>query len=138
MVTGWLMKEGFDDVAQLEGVIVTYGKDTEVKGEMWDGKCYVFDERISVPINRVEEHTIVGRDWFDGQPCERHANCARPECNRQIICSEENEHKYLRGCSHECRISPRNLYVREHDLSEEEVERRLAVIEKENREKQKA
>jgi UPF0176 protein len=125
--SGWLIKEGFEDVSQLHGGIVTYGKDPEVQGALWDGKCYVFDERISVPINR-KEHVIVGRDYFDGEPCERYVNCANPECNKQILCSEENEHKYLRGCSHECRVHPRNLYVKEHNLSKEEVEERLAKI----------
>ncbi|MBY7142313.1 rhodanese-related sulfurtransferase [Virgibacillus sp. NKC19-3] len=125
--SGWLVKEGFEDVAQLHGGIVTYGKDPQVQGELWDGRCYVFDERISVPINR-KEHVVVGTDYFDGQPCERYVNCADPDCNKQIICSEENEHKYIRGCTHECRVSPRNMYVKEHDLSEEEVEHRLKQI----------
>lgn len=125
--SGWLVKEGFEDVGQLHGGIATYGKDPEVQGELWDGKMYVFDERIAVDINR-KEHVIVGKDWFDGQPCERYINCADPDCNRQILCSEENEYKYLRGCSHKCRISDRNRYVEEHDLSTEEVINRLAAI----------
>ncbi|WP_449354481.1 oxygen-dependent tRNA uridine(34) hydroxylase TrhO [Virgibacillus natechei] len=125
--SGWLVKEGFEDVAQLHGGIVSYGKDPEVQGELWDGRCYVFDERISVPINQ-KEHVVVGVDYFDGQPSERYVNCANPDCNKQIICSEENEHKYIRGCSHACRVSPRNMYVKEHDLSEEEVQRRLELL----------
>ncbi len=129
--SGWLKKQGFEDVAQLHGGIVTYAKDEEVKGDLWDGKCYVFDERISVPINQIE-HNIVGRDYFDGTPCERYINCAEPDCNKQIICSEENEHKYLGGCTHECRVSPRNRYVIENKLSPEEVEERLQKIEKED------
>lgn len=125
--SGWLLKEGFEDVAQLHGGIHTYGTDPEVQGELWDGKMYVFDERISVPINR-KEHVIIGKDWFDGTPCERYVNCGDPKCNRQILTSQENEHKYLRGCSHECRISPENRYVKQHHLSREEVAERLAVI----------
>lgn len=126
--SGWLVKEGFEDVAQLNGGIVTYGKDPEVQGEMWDGRCYVFDSRISVPVNQ-KEHVIVGEDYFDGEPCERYVNCANPDCNKQIICSEENEHKYMRGCTPECRTSPKNLYVSEHGLSQEEMEYRLALLE---------
>ncbi|MDL4841077.1 oxygen-dependent tRNA uridine(34) hydroxylase TrhO [Aquibacillus rhizosphaerae] len=129
--SGWLVKEGFEDVGQLHGGIVTYGKDEEVQGQLWDGQLYVFDERIAVPVNR-KEHVIVGKDYFDGQPCERYVNCANPECNRQMLCSEENEHKYMRGCSHDCRVSPRNMYVEEHNLSEEEIETRLKRIELEN------
>lgn len=128
--TGWMMEEGFEDVAQLEGGIVTYGKDPEVQGELWDGMCYVFDERLTVPINQ-KEHVVVGVDYFDGEPCERYVNCAEPDCNRQILCSEENEHKYLRGCTDSCRRSSRNLYVKEHDLSAEEVNERLEALEKE-------
>ncbi|PLR79894.1 hypothetical protein CVD25_13265 [Bacillus canaveralius] len=127
--SGWLLKEGFEDVSQLHGGIVTYGKDPEVRGQLWDGQCYVFDERISVPVNRVE-HVVVGKDYFTNEPCERYVNCANPECNKQIICSEENEHFYMRGCSHECRVHPRNLYVKEHNLTEEEVNLKLAKINK--------
>lgn len=128
--SGWLVKEGFEDVSQLHGGIVTYGKDPETQGNLWDGQCYVFDERISVPVNHVE-HVIVGKDYFTGEPCERYVNCANPECNKQILCSEENEHKYLRGCTHECRVHPRNLYVKEHGLTPEQVEMRVKELEKE-------
>jgi UPF0176 protein len=128
--SGWLLKEGFEDVSQLEGGIVTYGKDPEVKGDLWDGQLYVFDERISVPVNQ-KEHVVVGKDYYTGEPCERYVNCANPACNRKILCSEENEHKHLRSCSHECRVHPRNRYVAQHGLSEDEVNERLAVIEKE-------
>lgn len=130
--SGWLLKEGHQDVSQLDGGIVTYGKDPEVQGKLWDGQCYVFDERISVPVNRVE-HVIVGKDYFTNEPCERYVNCANPECNKQIICSEENEYKYMRSCSHECRVDPRNLYVKEHEMTEEEISARLAEIDRENK-----
>jgi UPF0176 protein len=125
--SGWLLKEGFEDVAQLGGGIVTYGKDPEVQGELWDGQLYVFDERIGVPVNQ-KEHVVVGRDYFSGEPCERYVNCANPECNKKILSSEENEHKYLRSCSHECRTHPRNRYNAEYGLTEEEVAERLQKI----------
>ncbi|CAG9622670.1 oxygen-dependent tRNA uridine(34) hydroxylase TrhO [Sutcliffiella rhizosphaerae] len=128
--SGWLLEEGFEDVSQLDGGIVTYGKDPEVQGELWDGQCYVFDERISVPINQ-KETVVVGKDYFSGEPCERYVNCANPECNKKILTSEENEHKYLRSCTHVCRVHPRNRYIVEHDLTEEEVNRRMDVIQAE-------
>ncbi|MEV5038186.1 rhodanese-related sulfurtransferase [Peribacillus frigoritolerans] len=126
--SGWLVEEGFEDVSQLHGGIATYGKDPEVQGELWDGQMYVFDERIAVPINQ-KEHVIVGRDIYSGEPCERYVNCANPECNKKILCSEENEHKHMRSCTHECRVHPRNRYVVEHNLSDEEVAERLQLIE---------
>ena len=129
--SGWLVQKGFDDVHQLHGGIATYAKHPEVKGQLWDGKMYVFDERISVPINQVE-HIVVGKDYFDGTPCERYINCGNPFCNRQFISSEENEAKYLGGCSHECRVHPKNRYIERHNLTTEEVEARLNALEKAN------
>jgi UPF0176 protein len=122
--SGWLLKEGFEDVSQLKDGIATYGKDPETKGELWDGKMYVFDERISVEINQVDK-TVVGKEWFDGTPCERYINCSNPECNRQILVSEENEERYLGACSHECAAHEKNRYVQKHDISEVEKAKRL-------------
>lgn len=122
--SGWLLREGVKDVGQLHGGIATYGKDPNTQGEMWDGKMYVFDERISVDINDVDKQ-VVGRDWFDGTPCERYVNCANPDCNRQILASEENQAKHVGGCSYECAASQDNLYVKRHGISDEEWRARL-------------
>jgi len=125
--SGWLVREGFEDVGQLHGGIVSYGKDPVAKGQLWNGQCYVFDERLVVPINQVNP-TIVGKDHFTGEPCERYINCANPECNKQILSSEENEHKHLGGCTAECSEHPRNMYVARYGLSEEEVAERMKEI----------
>lgn len=85
----------------MHGGIATYGKDPETKGQYWDGKMYVFDERISVDVNQIDK-TVIGKEHFDGTPCERYINCANPECNKQILVSEENEEKYLGACSYDC------------------------------------
>ena len=45
--SGWLVREGFEDVGQLHGGIATYGKDPVVKGQLWDGQMYVFDEAFN-------------------------------------------------------------------------------------------
>lgn len=125
--SGWLLREGVENVAQLHGGIATYGKDPEVKGEMWDGKMYVFDDRISVEINQVDKQ-IIGKDWFDGTPCERYINCGNPSCNRQIITSEENEAKHLGGCCYDCAASETNRYIMRNGISKEERAARLAAI----------
>ncbi|HWL12560.1 MAG TPA: rhodanese-related sulfurtransferase [Ureibacillus sp.] len=123
--SGWLKREGIgEDVGQLHGGVATYGKDPVAKGQLWDGQMYVFDERLTVPINQVE-HVIVGRDHFDDTPCERYINCANPECNKQIISSEENELKHLGGCTFECSTHERNRYIVTHNLSEEFVQQQI-------------
>ena len=53
----------------MHGGIATYGKDPEVQGELWDGKMYVFDERIAVDVNHVKP-TIVGKTGL----MEHHVN----------------------------------------------------------------
>lgn len=125
--SGWMVREGFKDVGQLHGGIVTYGKSPDVQGELWDGSMYVFDERISVPINHVNP-TIIGQDYFDGTPCERYINCANPFCNEQIFASEKNEAKYVRGCSADCRAHERNRYVADNGLTRKEWQKRLEAI----------
>lgn len=125
--SGYLKEEGYEDVAQLDGGIVTYGYDPEVQGELWDGQLYVFDQRISVPVNRVEPK-VVGKDFFTGEPCERYVNCANPSCNKQMLMSEATEAKYLRACSDTCRRNTRNRYVTENLLSLSEVEHRLSLL----------
>ncbi|EIJ6033589.1 rhodanese-related sulfurtransferase, partial [Acinetobacter baumannii] len=122
--SGWLVKEGFENVGQLHGGIATYGKDPETKGLYWDGKMYVFDERFSVDVNQIDK-TVIGKEHFDGTPCERYINCANPECNKQILVSEENEEKYLGACSYDCAKHERNRYVARHHISNEEWQRRL-------------
>ena len=125
--SGWLLREGVKDVGQLHGGIATYGKDPEVQGELWDGKMYVFDDRISVEINSVDKQ-VIGKDWFDGTPCERYINCANPECNRQILASEENEAAHLGACCYDCAASENNRYVIKNNISAEERLARLAAI----------
>lgn len=100
-LSGFLMQEGFKEVYQLDGGIATYGKDPEVQGRLFDGKMYVFDERISVPVNQVEP-VVVGKCHHCGTPEDRYINCANDFCHKQhIVCSDCYE-EYNQFCSKEC------------------------------------
>lgn len=101
-LSGFLKQEGFTDVYQLEGGIVTYGKDPEVQGRLYDGKCYVFDERVSVPINRTEEDIVVGKCHHCGKSEDRYINCAYDYCHSQHICCTECEETHRSYCKQEC------------------------------------
>ncbi|MGJ8677707.1 MAG: rhodanese-related sulfurtransferase [Akkermansiaceae bacterium] len=100
--SGFLVREGFDNVHQLEGGIVEYGKDPEVCGENYDGECYVFDQRIRVPINSVNS-TVVSTCKHCGEKSVRYVNCGYAPCNAQHFCCETCEEKSLRFCTDECR-----------------------------------
>ena len=57
--SGWMVREGYKDVNNCTEELQLMVKDPEVQGELWDGKMYVFDERIAVDVNHVNP-TIVG------------------------------------------------------------------------------
>lgn len=108
MLTAYMLQEGFTDVYQLDGGIVSYGKDEETKGSLWDGKCYVFDERISVEINHTDDKRIVGRCIHCGTPTESYVDCANLECHSQHLSCEICEERTARSCSPECMEAPRH------------------------------
>ena len=101
-LSGFLIREGFKDVSQLDGGIATYGHDPEVRGRLFDGKMYVFDERITVQVNHTEEQTVVGKCLHCGAPSEKYINCAYDFCHNHHIVCEVCEEKYNGYCSTEC------------------------------------
>lgn len=100
-LSGFLKREGFKEVYQLDGGIATYGKDPDVRGRLFDGKMYVFDERISVPVNQVEP-VVVGKCHHCGKPEDRYINCANDICHKQHIVCQDCYEKYNQFCSNEC------------------------------------
>ncbi|MDP3561353.1 MAG: rhodanese-related sulfurtransferase [Legionellaceae bacterium] len=46
--TAYLKSLGFDDVYQLEGGVLNYIKTIPAEESLWEGSCFVFDERIAV------------------------------------------------------------------------------------------
>lgn len=99
--SGFLVQEGLENVNQLLGGIVEYGKDPEAQGENYDGECYVFDQRIGVPINHVNP-SVVSHCCHCGEKSARYINCAYPPCNAQHFCCESCEPTSKRFCSDEC------------------------------------
>ncbi|MGF7050787.1 putative sulfurtransferase [Paenibacillus sp. DS2015] len=97
-----LLDQGFKDVYQLDGGIVTYGKDPEVKGRLFDGKCYVFDDRISVTINQTEEDKMISTCKHCDEPSDRYINCTDNVCDKRHICCEKCEEVTKGFCSTEC------------------------------------
>lgn len=102
-LSGLIRQEGFEDVYQLEGGIVKYGKDPEVRGRDFDGLCYVFDERVGVPVNRTETASVISHCRYCGCEEPRYGNCRLPECNKQIFVCPECREEYGLFCSRECR-----------------------------------
>lgn len=104
-----LLKEGFKDVYQLHGGIIKYGK--EVGGKDFEGKCYVFDNRVAVDVNTVNP-VIVSTCYNCGKTTPKMINCANPECNEHFTQCDECGDKMLGCCSEACMEHPRR---REYD-----------------------
>lgn len=107
-LSGYLKSKGFKNVYQLNGGIVNYSQDPDVKGKLFEGKCYVFDERISIPVNFADEYTVTGKCLHCGTPTDRYVNCANLDCHKQHFECETCEEKWARSCSEDCMNAPRH------------------------------
>lgn len=84
--TAYLKEQGFDEVYHLEGGILKYLEDVPKEETMWEGECYVFDNRVTV------DHDLQ-RGHFD----QCHA------CRRPITEAEKQHSDYVPGVScHQC------------------------------------
>jgi UPF0176 protein len=46
--TAYLMEQGFEEVFHLQGGILKYLEEVQKDNTMWDGECFVFDNRVAV------------------------------------------------------------------------------------------
>ena len=81
-ISSYMIKKGFKNVNQLNGGILNYLEKIPEKNSLWDGECFVFDNRVSVK-NELKDGTF--------QLC--HA-CRAPLSKTQI-----KSKKYLKGIS---------------------------------------
>jgi len=99
-----LLHEGFDQVYQLHGGIIKYGK--EAGGEDFEGKCYVFDNRVAVDVNSVNP-LVISTCRNCGTHTTKMINCANPECNEHFTQCDECGEKLDGACSEVCQAHPR-------------------------------
>ncbi len=101
--TAHLLENGFKEVYHLHGGIIEYGKKTG--GKDFDGKCYVFDNRITVDVNEVNP-TLISVCHHCGEPSSRFINCANDECNKHFIMCDNCGWEMEGCCSSACRKHP--------------------------------
>ncbi|MBT1451951.1 rhodanese-related sulfurtransferase [Glaciecola sp. XM2] len=54
--TAYLKEQGFDEVYHLEGGILQYLEDMPEENSMWEGDCFVFDNRVAVNHSLDKSH----------------------------------------------------------------------------------
>lgn len=101
--SAFLLEQGFENVHQLHGGIIKYG--LEAEGEDFEGKCYVFDNRLSVDVNKVNPK-VVSRCFVCDTLSDRMVNCANPTCNAHVAICEKCGVEMEGACSTACKENP--------------------------------
>lgn len=101
--SAYLLEQGFENVYQLHGGIIKYG--IEEGGEDFEGKCYVFDNRVAIDVNKVNPK-VISTCYVCGTLSDRMVNCANPECNEHVAICEDCGWKLDGACSEECKCHP--------------------------------
>jgi len=107
--SGYLITQGFTDVYQLDGGIVSYME--AYPNEDFEGKLYVFDRRVMMGFYTDDpKHKVIGMCDHCGASSENYINCANKVCNKHMILCEDCEKATVAkhgkrvcpsGCKHE-------------------------------------
>jgi UPF0176 protein len=100
-----LKKEGFEQVYQLDGGVIGYG--LEQGSKHWEGKLFVFDDRLAVPISENEPATTISHCCHCESASDTYYNCANMDCNELFLCCPTCAEKLQGCCSTVCQGAPR-------------------------------
>lgn len=94
---------GFDkkDLYQLDGGIVKYAEKYGNDG-FYEGKCFVFDDRMAVGINDTVQALTIGNCRHCEVASDVHRNCANKFCNRLFLACDDCNDKFYNTCAHDC------------------------------------
>jgi UPF0176 protein len=94
-----LKEKGFEQVFQLEGGVIQYG--LERGQNNWEGKLFVFDDRLVVPISE-ESAPPVSACSQCGAASDTYYNCANMDCNALFLSCPACLHHRQGCCSTGC------------------------------------
>ncbi len=83
-----LRQNGFREVYQLDGGIMNYARELGNEDELWEGDCFVFDNRLVLPIATAGGRPPAGRCAHSGRPTSHYRNCLHNPCNRLFLVEE--------------------------------------------------
>jgi UPF0176 protein len=101
--SAFLLEQGFEQVYQLHGGIIKYG--IEAGGEDFEGKCYVFDGRVSTQVNTVNPK-VISKCYVCGTTSDRMVNCANASCNNHVPICEKCGWEMEGACTDTCKTHP--------------------------------
>ncbi|MBX4210367.1 rhodanese-related sulfurtransferase [Candidatus Parcubacteria bacterium] len=100
--SGFLKREGFQNVFQLDGGIVTYME--KYPAQDFAGTLYVFDNRITMDFEK--NHEVVGKCKLCQKQTENYTNCADATCHDHFLycgCELNSSQNGIPFCSDSCR-----------------------------------
>jgi UPF0176 protein len=96
--SAFLLKKGFKNIYQLKEGILNYAN---YYPEDFEGKCYVFDKRVSINLD-AKNRTIISKCRHCNEYSDQYINCQNKKCNLQFVCCNVCEKKFHHTCSLEC------------------------------------
>lgn len=105
LYSAYMKEEGFENIYQLDGGVIKYGM--EVGNDHWEGKLFVFDDRLTIPISEKEAAPIIAHCMHCNATSDAYYNCANMDCNHLYVSCRECLEKYQGCCSCECMSAPR-------------------------------
>jgi UPF0176 protein len=113
-----LAQNGIEETYSLDGGIINYG--VKEKAKHWEGKLFVFDDRLSVPLSE-EDAGVVGTCHHCDKSVDVYYNCSNMDCNELFLCCPECAKTYAGCCQEECQHAER---VRPYKLAHTPFRRR--------------
>ena len=102
--SAFLKENGFKDIYQIKGGILKFGE--EFPDTYWEGKCFVFDDRLAIEINKFNTEPLAECTWCN-KKCDDYLNCHNLDCDKLFICCENCKELHNKSCSEECSIAPK-------------------------------
>jgi UPF0176 protein len=96
-----LRKNGFEHTYQLNGGIIRYG--LEEGDDFWEGKCFVFDNRIAIDIDPKKQTAPITACEITGEPCSEYHNCRNIDCDKRFIATSKGIELMDGCCSQGCK-----------------------------------
>jgi UPF0176 protein len=101
--TAMFLQAGFDrsNLFQLEGGIVKYAEKYGDDG-FYEGKCFVFDDRIAIPINTTDTAVVTGHCSHCNTANDSYYNCLNKFCNKLFLSCATCIEEFQGCCSSAC------------------------------------
>ncbi|MEK6893951.1 MAG: rhodanese-related sulfurtransferase [Nanoarchaeota archaeon] len=97
--SAYMVKEGFTNVKQLQGGIIKFCQ-TIPNTDVWEGQCFVFDNRLSSPIGQDKEQ--INNCIHCSTQSDLYRNCKIKSCNKLIFICNECRKDFHSCCSQDC------------------------------------